>query len=75
MRDHVRQTHEDTNDTCEERSGLPECSQCQLFICKVCGTFEGGLATECPGEKITIEQADDIYQGKIDFIGGRWIRK
>lgn len=47
-----------------------------LFLCKVCGGLEGSLATDCPGEQITIEQQDAIYAGKLDFVEGRgWIKK
>jgi hypothetical protein len=72
---HVQLTHEDTGDTCEERSALPECSLCQLFFCKLCGGVEGSLATECPGVRITEQQQDDIYAGKLDFVGGEWREK
>lgn len=38
-----------------------------LFMCKRCGGAEGSLPTDCPGEKITREQADAIYAGKLNY--------
>ena len=43
-----------------------------LSVCKVCGNFEGGLSTDCPGVN-AVSKADDIYAKKIDFINGQWI--
>jgi hypothetical protein len=45
---------------------------CNLFVCGVCGAFEGGLPTECPGYSIGADKADEVYAGKIDFIDGEW---
>jgi len=44
-----------------------------LFLCRVCGCLEGGLATECPGYRVSADDHDAIYAGEIDFIGGRWV--
>lgn len=49
------------------------CFGCTLGVCRNCGTYEGGLATECPMVKLTDEQVDDIYNGRIDFVGGQWV--
>jgi len=43
-----------------------------LFSCTVCHGAEGSLATECPGRPMT-QQHDSVYQGKRDFVGGKWI--
>ena len=43
-----------------------------LSVCSVCGNFEGGLSTHCPGIKAT-DKADDIYAGKFDFVNGAWV--
>lgn len=51
------------------------CFGCTIGHCSACGQSEGGLATECPGVIITAEQADEIYAGKIDFVGGQWMVK
>jgi hypothetical protein len=48
------------------------CARCDLFVCGVCGTFEGGLPTECPGYMIGADKEDEIYAGKVDFIDGEW---
>lgn len=39
----------------------------------MCGCLEGGLATECPGYRVSADDHDAIYAGEIDFIGGRWV--
>lgn len=59
---HVREkcTDSECNETC--------------FVCSVCGAYEGGLATECPGSKIHYEVQKAIHEGKIDFKNGKWIK-
>jgi hypothetical protein len=64
---HIRQI---CNGECEQPYG---CNICNLFVCSVCKTYEGGLATECPGVPVTAEQVDRTYNGEIDFINGEWI--
>ncbi len=58
-------------------SSESKCSACRdfedLFFCEVCGTFEGGLATECPGWHLPSEVVDLIYRGEVDFKGGEWV--
>ena len=44
-----------------------------LLSCTVCHGAEGSLATECPGRPMTPQQHDSVYQGKRDFVGGKWI--
>ena len=51
------------------------CFGCTLGICKRCRAMEGGLATECPGVPISVDEMDAIYKGDLDFIDGRWIQK
>lgn len=46
------------------------CLGCILGICRGCGAYEGGLATECPSVKISDEQINAIYAGRLDFVGG-----
>jgi hypothetical protein len=43
-----------------------------LSLCKICGCLEGGLATECPGENVSMQIQDLIYRGKMDYIDGKW---
>lgn len=44
-----------------------------LAHCIVCGGFEGGLPTECPGSKMTFDLQHAVYEGEIDFMGGKWV--
>lgn len=43
-----------------------------LSICKVCSGAEGALTTDCPGIRITSQQIEQVYAGKLDFIGHSW---
>jgi hypothetical protein len=52
------------------------CQWCDggLWLCTVCGGFEGTLPSECPKQKMTEAQEDAIYKtGTLDFKGGKWI--
>jgi hypothetical protein len=51
------------------KCNAPFCQFCEggLFACTICNGFEGSLPTDCPGEKMTGERADEVYAGKIDF--------
>lgn len=51
------------------------CPVCCLFVCAVCGCYEGSLATECPGERVSFERQEEIYARQIDFIGGQWVAR
>ena len=44
-----------------------------LFACSVCDSFEGATTTQCPGVKMTGEQADMVYNGELDYRHGQWI--
>lgn len=46
-----------------------------LFACRICNGAEGTLTTECPGTIINEEKQNLIYNGKLDFINGKWIKK
>jgi hypothetical protein len=48
------------------------CLGCTLGSCRVCKTYEGGLALECPGVTITDQQATNICDGKLEFFRGKW---
>ncbi|WP_156799808.1 hypothetical protein [Novosphingobium resinovorum] len=56
-----------------------ECLGCHLchgalFVCTRCGGAEGSLPTDCPGERMTEQQHDDVYAGHIDFVHRRgWV--
>ena len=51
------------------------CNICCLFICKVCGLYEGSLTTECPGVPSYKDHAAKVYAGLEDFIDGKWVEK
>jgi len=44
-----------------------------LKVCEICGCAEGSLATECPGYRCYVTHSDLIYDGKVDFINGKWV--
>ena len=53
------------------------CNYCAggLFSCTECQGAEGSLTTDCPERRLTPQQQDDVYQGKIDFqIGRGWVK-
>ena len=45
----------------------------ELLHCKRCGGAEGSLPTECPGEKMTEEQEQQVYDGDTDYRNGIWV--
>jgi hypothetical protein len=49
--------------------------QHDLAHCKICNGAEGSLPTDCPGVKMTSEEEDAVYDGKINFISGEWTNK
>jgi hypothetical protein len=51
---------------------LPSCAQ-GLGVCRVCGAYEGGLATDCPGYHLSSREQQRIYAGTLDFKDGRWV--
>lgn len=55
---------------------VPHCNICDggLAYCKVCGGAEASLPTECPGEKMSSQTADDVVACRMDFKGGQWIK-
>lgn len=55
------------------RCDEPACNICNLSVCMVCGAYEGGLTTECCGRTLSMEEIDEVYEGKKDFRYGRWI--
>jgi len=46
----------------------------RLAECTVCGLVEGALTSECPGVQCFMEKSDDVYQGKIDYVNGAWVK-
>jgi predicted lipid carrier protein YhbT len=37
--------------------------------------MEGSLTTECPGSILTLSIREEIAEGRLNFIGGRWVRQ
>ena len=52
-----------------------ECMVCDggLFVCTVCGGAEGALTTECCGRRMSGAEINDVFNGKKNFIFGRWM--
>lgn len=68
MAEHIQVKHEN----CDVR-GCPICDG-GLFVCEVCGGLEGGVPTECPGERMSPQfQHELVYGGLLDFRGGKWV--
>lgn len=44
-----------------------------LACCRRCGGVEGALPTDCPGVRMTLQQADDVYSGRDDYRDGQWV--
>lgn len=59
---------------CPPRCETRHCRYCDggLFECTVCGGAEGALPEECPGRRLTSDEMDEIYGGRLDFRNGRW---
>lgn len=49
--------------------GRSHCQFCDggLFSCTRCGSFEGMTTTHCPGRRMTGDEGDAVYAGKLDF--------
>ena len=35
--------------------------------CSRCGSFEGATTSDCPGARMTGQQIDLVYEGKLDY--------
>lgn len=44
-----------------------------LSACRACGCAEGQLATDCPGEAVTLDYKERLYNGYIDYKNGQWV--
>lgn len=67
MTEHQYETHKQ----CDRN----HCHICDggLSVCKVCGCFEGSLASECPGFNCYLTHGEVIYKGLVDFRDGHWV--
>lgn len=51
------------------------CDKVELGFCTVCGLYEGGLTTDCSGEKSS-HLSEKTYGGLLDYRKDEgWIRK
>ncbi|QRE00495.1 hypothetical protein [Burkholderia phage BCSR129] len=42
-----------------------------LAVCIVCGGAEGSLPTKCPGYRMTADQQDEVYAGRLNYTDRR----
>lgn len=61
--------------TCR-RSGGPvsehcTCEHCTLSMCEVCGAYEGGLTTDCPGTQVDFDRQREVYETPLDYTDER----
>jgi len=61
--------------TCR-RSGGPisrgcTCEHCNLSMCGVCGAYEGGLTTDCPGTNVDFDKQREVYETCLDYTDAR----
>lgn len=61
--------------TCRKNGGplsaLCTCEHCNLSVCGVCGAFEGGLTTDCPGTKVDFDRQQEVYETPLDYTDAR----
>lgn len=58
-----------------DRCAGGQCYCSTLFMCARCGGVEGSLPTDCPGDRMTAEEANAVYEGDLNFIRGPgWVR-
>ncbi|MEU4332356.1 hypothetical protein [Nonomuraea dietziae] len=55
-----------------------ECNGCMfcdggLWGCTICGGLEGSMPSTCPGQRMTADQSDAVYGGRLDFRDGQWV--
>jgi len=47
------------------------CAHCCLAVCSVCGGAEGTLTTDCPGEKVSFERHEEVFETNLDYTDAR----
>lgn len=61
--------------TCRRSGGalskLCTCEHCSLSVCSICGAYEGGLTTDCPGTKVDVDKQQEIYETNLDYTDDR----
>lgn len=59
-----------------ERTECTGCMLCQggLALCRTCGALEGALTTDCPGVRVSYDDGEAVYQGRLDYRRGEgWV--
>lgn len=61
--------------TCRKSGGpiskFCSCEHCTLSVCSVCGAYEGGLTTDCPGVGVSYDRQKEVYETNFDFSDSR----
>lgn len=47
------------------------CENCSLSVCSVCGAYEDGLTTDCPGLKVAFNRQKEVYETSLDYTDER----
>jgi hypothetical protein len=47
------------------------CEHCTLSVCAVCGAYEGGLTTDCPGAKVSFDRQQEVSETNLDYTDVR----
>jgi len=47
------------------------CYHCTLSVCEVCGAYEGGLTTDCPGVRVDVDRQKEVYETPLDYTDDR----
>jgi len=47
------------------------CEHCNLSMCGVCGAYEGGLTTDCPGTEVDADKQREVYETCLDYTDTR----
>lgn len=55
----------------EPVSKFCSCAHCTLSVCSVCGAYEGGLTTDCPGTAVDYDKQQEVYETNLDFTDER----
>lgn len=47
------------------------CEHCCLSVCSVCGAYEGGLTTDCPGVIVSFDRQKEVHETLLDYTDDR----
>lgn len=47
------------------------CEHCNLSVCSVCGAWEGGLTTDCPGQSVGYDRHKEVWETSLDYTDAR----